>query len=250
MELKPHEILSHSLKKYLQFIESTEFKPKILRCLFVNAYNHFLAGVMLAEKGLITQSNNCLRTGLESEWLGLILVKNHSIALEWAFGTGEKGANKRLKKLESPFEIRKILDETPRITVKDRGEIYSALSDKSHTKLSSVARLWIQPDKNPALGVVDCIPSGGIQGANNISRILRGVNVVLSFALAEIEDAQDIQLLEDGWKWNRATLSYISEGGSRDKDGTYEPHITSKGRPGSDPIQAAALLNAIMYKEF
>jgi len=44
MEPTPRETLSQSLQTYLQFIDTTAFTPKILRCLFVNAYNHFLAG--------------------------------------------------------------------------------------------------------------------------------------------------------------------------------------------------------------
>lgn len=249
MEPTPQETLSQSLQTYLQFIDTTAFNPKILRCLFVNAYNQFLAGVMLAEKGLIPQSYNCLRMGLESEWLGLILMKTPALGLEWAFGFGEKGAEERLKKLEKPYEIRKILGDTPRITIQDRDEIYSALSDKSHTKLATVARFWIPPGANPGEGFVDCIPAGGMQGENNIARILRGVGAVLSFALADLEDARGVRLLEEGWKWNRVNLSYISEGGSQNQNGNFEPHISSKGRPGADPIQAMALLSAIRHGE-
>ncbi len=88
-----------------------------------------------------------------------------------------------------------------------------------------------------------------MQGENNIASILRGVGAVLSFALADIEDARGVRLIEEGWKWNRFNLSYISEGGSSGKDGKFEPHVSSRGRPGSDPIQAEALLSAIRHGE-
>ena len=61
MAHSPNQTVSKSLRAYRKFIEETAFHPQFLRCLFVNAYNHFLSGKILAEKGLITQSCNCLR---------------------------------------------------------------------------------------------------------------------------------------------------------------------------------------------
>ena len=46
-----------------------------------------------------------------------------------------------------------------------------------------------------------------------------------------------------------ANLGYISEGGSQNQDGKFEPHISSKGRPGADPLQAMALLSAVRHGE-
>ncbi|MCK9307236.1 MAG: hypothetical protein M0P17_06865 [Methanoculleus sp.] len=82
----PNQTVSKSLGAYRKFIEETTFHPQFLRCLFVNAYNHFLSGKILVEKGLITQSYNCLRMGLENEWLGIILMKNPTPGIHWTFG--------------------------------------------------------------------------------------------------------------------------------------------------------------------
>lgn len=233
------------LQSYENFVKSTTFKPDILKCLFTNAYNHLFAGSILAERGLITQMHNCLRMGLESEWLGLILMKDPLLAHQWAFGLGEEEDLKRLVDLERPKQIRKMLGDRRRITVQDRDEIYSALSDKSHTKLASVSRLFIEPGVPPHMGNVACIPMGGIKGENNIKRIRQCPIVVVTFALAEIEDTLDIQILNEEWKWDGARLTHISEGGFSDGSGKVQPHISSQGHPGTDPIQAIALLNAI-----
>jgi len=137
--------------------------------------------------------------GLESEWLGLILMKDPALGVQWAFGLGDETVLKRLKKLEMVSEIRKTLGEAPWITVSDRNEIYAALSDKSHTKLSSVAHPFIPPNASPAGEFIECIPMGGIRGKDNILRILRGTAIVLTFALAEIEDSLGQRLLEGEW---------------------------------------------------
>lgn len=249
MEPDTQQTISKYLLVYQKFIETTTFHPKITRCLFVNAYNHFLSAKILAENGLITQSNNCLRMGLESEWLGLILMKDPTLGLLWAFGLGDKIVQDRLIKLEKPYQIRKILGDTPRIKVQDRDEIYSALSDKSHTKLSSVARPFFLPNTPASDNFIDCIPIGGMKGGNNIARILPAVTTVLAFALAEIENSLGQRLLDEDWTWNRMSLVTITDGGVGDESGITDPHISSKGRPGSDPVQGMALQDAIRRGE-
>ena len=236
MARSPNQTISKSLRAYRRFIEATTFHSKILRCLFVNLQS-LPVGQDPRKKGLITQSYNCLRMGLESEWLGM----------QWAFGVGDEAVLKRLKELEKPVLIRKTLGDTPRITVKDRDEIYAELSDKSHTKLSSVARSFIPPNASPVDEFIECIPMGGMRGKNNIPRILQATATVLTFALAEIEDGLGQRLLEGEWTWKRADLVQITEAGVETLDGTFEPHIFSKGRPGADPMQATALLSAIRH---
>ena len=71
------EIIIENLKKYKRFTGDFDFKNKYVKCLFLNAYNHFLAAKILAEHGLRCQSYNCLRMGLESEWLGIFYLKNY-----------------------------------------------------------------------------------------------------------------------------------------------------------------------------
>ncbi|NLE27609.1 MAG: hypothetical protein GX625_20195 [Clostridiaceae bacterium] len=39
----------------------------------------------------------------------------------------------------------------------------------------------------------------------------------------------------------------ITEAGFKNQDGKFEPHITSKGHPRTDPVQAVALLSAIQH---
>ena len=248
MNQDPLGSINNLLDIFRKFIESTTFNPNVIRCLFVNAYNSFLAGRMLAESGLITQSNNCLRMGLESTWLGLILLKEPELGLQWAFGIAVDGAKNVLISLENPSEIRQRLPATARIKVEDRRDLYKALSDKSHTKLSSVTRFSMPPNSSPGDGFIDCIPMGGMRGEENIARILRPVETVLTFALAEIEDSLQQRLLDKDWVWNRVDLVDISEGGGGNDDGSFEPHVTSQGHPGADPMQAMALLNAIRHQ--
>jgi hypothetical protein len=88
---------------------------------------------------------------------------------------------------------------------------------------------------------------GGIRGKNNTLRILLGTATVLTFALAEIEDGLGQRLLEEEWTWKRADLVQITEAGYKSEGGAFEPHISSKGRPGADPMRAAALLSAIRH---
>ena len=73
---------------------------------------------------------------------------------------------------------------------------------------------------------------------------------MIRFALAEIEDGLGQHLLGEEWTWKRADLVQITEAGYETEDGVFEPHISSKGRPGTDPMQAAALLSAIRHGRF
>ncbi len=235
--------------KYQKFIETNIFFPKITKCLFINAFNHFLAAQILADRGLIPQVNNCLRMGLESEWIGIILQKNKKLAFEWAFGAGDEITRKNLLDLERPFKIREALGDTSKIKLKDRHEIYSALSDKSHTKLSSVARFFIPKDVPASEGYIDCIPYGGVEGDNNKFRIRSAVKVTLEFALAEIQESLQYPFFDEDWVWNRVELSKISEAGYSDENGKFEPYISSKGHPERDPAQLIASLSAIRHGE-
>jgi hypothetical protein len=91
------EIVSNNLNIYKKFIDDFYFSNKYVKCLFLNAYNHFLAGKILAGSGLRCQSYNCLRMGLESEWLGICLVNDSVLTLQWAFGTGDEETKKDKK---------------------------------------------------------------------------------------------------------------------------------------------------------
>lgn len=240
--------VKENLQKYKQFIEEYDLKNKYIKCLFLNSYNHFFAAKILADHGLICQSYNCLRMGLESEWLGIYYLKNPELSLHWAFGTGNDHIVKRIKKIERPADLRKEISKISCIRIKenDRNEIYSALSDKSHSKLASSAVLTISPNSTDQTDYkIECIPAGGLNGDINITIILKAVNVVQEFAMAEIEDSVGYKLLPENWKYIRAKLSKISQGGSWNMDGDFEPFISSKNRPGSDGICATAFLEAI-----
>jgi len=143
------EIVTKNLKIYKKFIDDFNFSNKYVKCLFLNAYNHFLAGKILASGGLRCQSYNYLRMGLESEWMGICLLKNALPTPQW-LGAGDAETLKKIKKIESPalrHEISKIISSV-RLAEKDRNEIYSALSDKSHSKLGSCAVFRINPKSN------------------------------------------------------------------------------------------------------
>jgi hypothetical protein len=243
------EIVSNNLNTYINFIEDFNFSNKYVKWLFLNAYNHFLAGKTLTDAGLRCQSYNCLRMGLESEWLGICLVNDSVLTLQWAFGTGDEKTIQKITKLEYPQELRcevsKIIS-SPRIAEKDRNEMYWALSDKSHTKLASCGALIINPkstdkSENKVVG----IPAGGLKGKTNISKFLSTVQFVQEFAMADLEDSFGVSLLPNDWKYVRAKIFLISEGGHQNANGEFEPFISSKKSPGSDPICAAVFLEAI-----
>ena len=204
MDPTAQETISRHLLTYQKFVETTTFHPKILKCLFVNAYNHFYSGKILAEKGLITQSYNCLRMGLESEWLGLILMKDTELGIVWILGSGDKSDLKRLKDLEKPHQIRKILGDAPRITVQDRDEIYNALSDKSHTKISALHGSLSSGSPLPLMDV-RCIPMGYAGRGDRIA-YPQGFIDVLTFALA----GSKITLGSASWKRSGSGRGQIS----------------------------------------
>ncbi|NQE04492.1 hypothetical protein C5S32_01355 [ANME-1 cluster archaeon GoMg1] len=43
--------------------------------------------------------------------------------MHWAFGIGQEKNNKKLLRLEKPYELRKMLGDTKRIKIKDRNDI-------------------------------------------------------------------------------------------------------------------------------
>jgi hypothetical protein len=229
--------IEKDLSMYENFIQTYKYRNKYVRCLFINAYNHFLSGYILSQKGLKTQCLNSLRMGLESEWIGICLDKDIELAMHWAFGSGqEKNIHDKLSDLEKPYKLRKMLGDTKRIKIKDRNDIYKALSDASHTKLASITVYT---------GEVECITIGGLRGTVNIIKILQAVQFVHKFAYAEIEEQLGYKFSEAEWNFNRTDLMRISQSGYGFGNGNIEPAITSQGRPGSDALQALALLDFI-----
>lgn len=229
--------IEKDLSMYENFIQTYKYRNKYIMCLFINAYNHFLSAYILSQKGLKTQCFNSLRMGLESEWIGICLDKDIELAMHWAFGSGqEKNIREKLLRLEKPYELRKMLGDTKRIKIKDRNEIYKALSDASHTKLASIAVYT---------GEVECISLAGLRGAVNIIKTLEAVQFVQKFASAEIEEQLGYRFSETEWNFNRTDLMTISQSGYGSGNGNIEPAITSQGHPGSDALQALALLDFI-----
>lgn len=228
--------IEKDLSMYENFITTYKYNTKYVRCLFINAYNHFLSGYILSQKGLKTQCFNSLRMGLESEWIGICLDKDIELAMHWALGIGQEKNNEKLLRLEKPYELRKMIGDTKRIKLKDRNDIYRALSDASHTKLASIAVYT---------GEVECIPIGGLRGEVNIIKTLEAVQFVQKFASAEIEEQLGYRFSETEWNFNRTDLMRISQSGYGSGNGNIEPAITSQGRPGSDALQAVALLDFI-----
>ena len=228
--------IEKDLSMYENFIRTYKYRNKYIRCLFINAYNHFFSAYILSQKGLKTQCFNSLRMGLESEWIAICLDKDIELAMHWAFGIGQEKNNKKLLRLEKPYELRKMHSDTKRIKIKDRNEIYKALSDASHTKLASIAVYT---------GEVECIPIGGLRGEVNIIKTLEAVQFVQKFASAEIEEQLGYRFSETEWNFNRTDLMTISQSGYGSGNGNIEPAITSQGHPGSDALQALALLDFI-----
>lgn len=231
--------------QYRTFIESYSFSPKIIRCLFINAFNNFFAARILADSGLITQVNNSLRMGLESEWIGIILVKDEKLGHIWVNGPIDKKEENALINLEIPSRIRKNVGETSKIKISDRNDIYKALSDRSHTKISSVTSLFFTPGSSEEKNYIDCIPLGGLRGDYNFNFIRHSIKTVLRFALADIEECLNYKSLEDGWAWNRGEILNITRGGHPGDDGKIVPFISSQNHPEKDFCRVAAFLSSI-----
>ena len=101
--------IDEDLSKFENFIHTYKFRIKYIRCLFINAYNHFLSGYTVGQQGLKPQCYNSLRMGLESEWIGIYLDKHIELAMHWAFGTAqEEKIHRKLLRLEKPKGLRPI----------------------------------------------------------------------------------------------------------------------------------------------
>jgi hypothetical protein len=234
--------INKHLEKLEGFINEYSFNSRYSKCIFINSYNHLFSANLLANRGLKCQSFNCLRMGLESTWLGIYLNNHKALDIQWALGAPDEQIKKLIKDLETPPKLRDKLGNNGRIKVVDRNEIYSALSDKSHTKLSSIVVFTFDD-------TIECIPLGGLRGDFNIYKTLEAVCFVIEISMAEIEDSLNYQLLTDNWVYNRLNLICISQAASQSDNGILEPQISSKGFPGSDPIQWAAILELIRTKK-
>lgn len=231
--------VQQKIERYLKNIEISinnyQYVNPKLKCLFINGYNHFYSGYILGKKGMRCQSFNCLRFGLESIWLGLYLENHPDVVQKWILGPFDKKDKELIKDLESPFKLREKLGEEGRIKIIDRKEIYKALSDKSHTKLASVAVYTLND-------TTECIPIGGLEGDFNIAKTLQAVRFVLEVAMAEVEDYLHYPVLGEDWDYNRTEIIHISQCAYGKENGQIEPFITSQNHPGKDGIQASALL--------
>ena len=231
--------VQQKIDRYLEVMEVSinnfQYSNPKLKCLFINGYNHFYSAFLLGKKGLQCQSFNCLRFGLESIWLGLYLQNHPEIVPMWIYGPFEKKDKELIKKLENPTGLRRELGEEGRLKITDRNDLYKALSDKSHTKLASVAVYTLS-------NTTECIPIRGLEGDFNIAKTLRAVRFVLEVAMAEVEDYLHCPILEEDWEYNRFEITRISQAAYGKDHGQNEPCITSQNHPGRDGIQALALL--------
>lgn len=228
------------LSKYFEFVISNHIQIEKIRWIHSSAYNYIYGAYVLAHKGLKNQAHNSARMGLEFHWMGLLLSQDERLLRGWCIGAGMSDKEKKkLEELEQTSAIIKKLGDKKKIKIKDRQEIYQALSDTSHVKFKNTCFVG---DGNKQYGHF----LGGFVGEDDIQQCLHGVNLCMKFILTELSEYYKISEFEE---YNRQELYQISGSlGVRD-NGIAEPHITSKGFAGSDAANAIALLEMVANPE-
>lgn len=228
------------LNQYLELIASEQIQNEKIRWIYQSAYNYMYGGYLLAQNGLKNQAQNSVRIGLEFHWMGLLLKDDKILLLNWCLGHGmDKKEHKKIEELENTSSIIKKLGDKKKIKIKDRQEIYQALSDTSHVKFKNICFMG---DGNKHHGHM----LGGFQTEYDVQQCVNAIDLCMRFVLTEASEYYDVSNFSE---YSRNELHRISGSLRVDSDGGAEPHITSKGFTGSDVANAVALLELIRNPE-
>lgn len=210
------------LNQYFSLITSAQIQNEKIRWIYQSAYNYFYAAYLLAQNGLKNQAHNSARMGLEFHWMGLLLKDD-----------------KKLQELENTTKLITKLGDKKKIKIKDRQEIYQALSDTSHVKFKNIC---FMDEGNKHYGHI----LGGFQSEYDVRQCINAVDLCMRFVLTEVSESYE---LVDFSEYKRSELWQISDSLGVDNDGVAHPHITSKGNVGSDAANAVGLLEMVANPE-
>lgn len=228
------------LNQYFTLITSSQIQNEKIRWIYQSAYNYFYAAYLLAQNGLKNQAHNSARMGLEFHWMGLLLKDDKKLLMNWCLGSGMSDKEyKKLQELENTTKIITKLGDNKKIKIKDRQEIYQALSDTSHVKFKNICFMG---EGNKHYGHL----IGGFNTEYDVRQCISAVDLCMRFVLTEVSEFYGVA---DFSEYNRGELHSISGSFGVDSDGVAEPHVTSKGNVGSDAANVVALLEMVANPE-
>jgi len=242
MSKKSKENKLYLLEQYEKFLDCYFFNPEILKWFFSQAYNFFYSGYLLANKGLLNQICNSMRMGFEYHWMGILLKRDDKLLKDWCLSVGMSNKQELLNELQTTQKIIKKLQDGEKIKIKDRKNIYEALSDRSHVKFKNIAILDMK------LQIIG-FPKKGLKSKYDISKCYKCADTCLSFALTEINEEFNMDLIKQHFK--NFDLVHISNSGYEDARGDFVPFVTSKKDVQTDPMSAMAVLDITKnYKKY
>lgn len=224
------------LNQYFTLITSSQIQNEKIRWIYQSAYNYFYGAYLLAQNGLKNQAHNSARMGLEFHWMGLLLKDDLLLLRNWCLGRGmSEKEYKKLQELENTTKLITKLGDKKKIKIKDRQEIYQALSDTSHVKFKNICFMG---EGNKHYGHI----LGGFNTQYDVRQCINAVDLCMRFVLTEVSESYE---LVDFSEYKRSELWQISGSLGVDNDGVAHPHITSKGNVGSDIANAVAMLEMV-----
>lgn len=228
------------LDQYFDFILSNQIKEEKIVWIYNSSYNYFYSAYILAKNGLKNQAQNCARMGLEFHWMALLLSFDKALLLSWCLGSASsKRGLKKLEELENTSLLIKKLGDKQKIKIKDRDNIYKALSDTSHVKFKNICFFDISHGQQGHI-------LGGFQSDLDVANCVKAIDLCMKFVFTELSQYYKVDIKNE---YKAEELHLISGGLSVSSDGKIVPDITSKGSIGSDGANAIALLEMIKNPE-
>lgn len=228
------------LSKYFELVVSNQIQNEKIRWIYQSAYNYFYGAYLLAENGLKNQAHNSVRMGLEFHWMGLLLKDDTVLLRNWCLGHGmSEKEHKKLEELENTTKLITKLGDKKKIKIKDRQDIYQALSDTSHIKFKNICFMG---EGNKHYGHL----LGGFNSSYDVRQCIKAVDLCMRFVFTEVSEYYKVANFSE---YNRSEIHAVSGSFGVDSDGIAHPHITSKGNVGSDIANAIAMLEMVANPE-
>lgn len=228
------------LDQYFDFILSNQIKEEKIVWIYNSSYNNFYSAYILAKNGLKNQAQNCARMRLEFHWMALLLSFDKALLTNWSLGiASSKKESKKLEELENTSLLIKKLGDKQKIKIKDRDNIYKALSDTSHVKFKNICFFDILHGQQGHI-------LGGFQSDLYVEDCVKAIDLCMKFVFTELSQYYKVDIKNE---YKAEELYFISGGLFVSSDGKIVPDITSKGSIGSDGANAIAFLEMIKNPE-
>ncbi len=212
--------LNPLLGKYKEFILSIKPYSSILNLakfmLYTKSFNSFSSSLILAQNGFYVDSYNSMRVGLESGWLSILFEKKNHLAHEWLTliphpnhlytiknqeNQMEIAAKKYKNQLGKPSWVRKQISES-NSDKKQRDDVYSALSTKSHSNVSST--YFLLSDQGVTL-----YRPGSFDSKEHLMKILMAIRFCMGFVLNDIDKISGTEL-SASWTYEESEVINIA----------------------------------------